>query len=51
MSHEEEHDSRLAERGGRLIAEAQMAVERDARLAAEEHAAQLEAELRRLRGQ
>ena len=65
LSHEEEHDGRLAERegrlaerGGRLIAEAQIEVERDGRLAAEQRAAEeraarlaLEAELRRLRGQ
>ena len=58
LSHEEEHDGRLAERGGRLIAEAQMEAERDSRLAetaradaAEARAAQLEAELRRVRGE
>ena len=58
LSHEEEHDGRLAERGGRLIAEAQaesaqaqVEVEREGRLAAESRAAELEAELRRLRGE
>ena len=58
LSHEEEHDGRLAERGGRLIAEAraesaqaQAEQERDGRLAAEARAAELEAELRRLRGE
>ena len=58
LSHEEEHDGRLAERGGRLIAEAQMEAERDSRLAetaradaAEARAAELEAELRRMRGE
>ena len=51
LSHEEEHDGRLAEqeraeveRGGRLIAEARAET-------AEARAAQLEAELRRLRGE
>ena len=51
LSHEEEHDSRLeaqeraeVERGGRLIAEARAET-------AEARAAQLEAELRRLRGE
>ena len=51
LSHEEEHDGRLAEqeraeveRGGRLIAEARAET-------AEARAARLEAELRRLRGQ
>ena len=58
LSHEEEHDGRLAERGGRLIAEAQaesaqaqVELEREGRLAAESRAAELEAELRRLRGE
>ena len=55
LTQDEEHDGRLAERSGRLDAEARAAAERDgrlaerdARLAAEERIGQLEAEMRRM---
>ena len=55
LTQEEEHDGRLAERDGRLDAEARAAAERqgrlaerDARLAAEERIAHLEAQMRRM---
>ena len=58
LSHEEEHDGRLAAEAGRLAAEAELEMERvvSARAetradAAEARAARLEAELRRMRGE
>ena len=55
LTQDEEHDGRLAERSGRLDAEARATAERDgrlaerdARLAAEERIGQLEAEMRRM---
>ena len=51
LTHEEEQAARLAAEDARQIAEARAQEERDNRLAAEARMAQLEAELRRLRGE